>query len=168
MWPLYVPLYGGKGSILSWVTFSTNPAPAASLYGELSWIKPSLPGKYYADGFTNEMDIVGSIYQPPGTNPVLQINLGAVTFEGGNLTRSFTNSVTLGPKNQLINLTTNQPLLLKITLPTGLLSGTVKLKDGGLDKKLSFKGAILQRQNLAAGFFLGTNQSGSVDLEPAP
>jgi len=48
------------------------------------------------------------------------------------------------------------------------LSGTVKLNDSGVSKKLSFKGAVLQRQNIAAGFFLGTNQSGSVRLEPLP
>jgi len=168
MWPLYVALYGGKGSILSWVTVSTNAAPADSLYGELSWIKPSLPGRYYPSGFTNEMDIVGSLYQPPGTNSVLQFETGTVTFEGGNLTSAYSNTIALGPKNKLINLTTNQPLSLKVAVPTGLLSGTVKLNDSGVSKKLSFKGAVLQRQNIAAGFFLGTNQSGSVRLEPLP
>ena len=166
--PLYAALYRGKGSILSWVGFSTNPAPAASLYGELSWIKPSLPGKYYPDGFTNEMDIVGSIYLPPKTNAVLELDMGSVTFEGGNLTTPFTNTVMLAPKNQFINLTTNQPLVLKLSPPAGLLNGTVKLKDNDVDKKLSFKGAVLQRQNMAAGFFLSTNQSGSVLLEPSP
>jgi plastocyanin len=168
LWPLYVPLYGGKGSLLSWVGFSNAPAPAASLYGEMSWIKPSLPGRLYPEGFTNELDLVGSVYQPPGTNRVLQLDMGVVTFEGGDLTGAHTNLVTLGPKNQLTSLSTNQSLVVKIALPTGLLSGTLKLNDGGQNKKLSFKGAILQRQNLAAGFFLSTNRSGSVQLRSLP
>jgi len=168
-WPLYASLYGGKGSLLSWVTLITDPAPAASLYGDLSWIKPSLPGaKYYSGGFTNQLDLEGSIYVPPGTNKVLDIDNGTISFADGNLSEEFTNVVTLGPNNKVINLTTNQPLVLTITLPTGLFKGTVTLNDAGAKKLLRFNGALLQRQNLGAGLFLGTNQSGSVQFEPAP
>ncbi|MGH8247131.1 MAG: InlB B-repeat-containing protein, partial [Gammaproteobacteria bacterium] len=47
-WPLYVALYGGKGSILSGVTNVTDPPPAASLLGDMTWTKPPLPAaKYY-------------------------------------------------------------------------------------------------------------------------
>jgi hypothetical protein len=166
LWPLYVSLYGGKGSILSWVSLSTNPAPEASLYGELNWSKPAqTAAKYYPDGFNAEMDIVGSIYHAPGTNRVLEIDMGIVSFEGGNLTEELENMVTLGANNKVTNLTTNRPLTLKIAVPTGLFSGTLKTDDGGVKKTLTFKGAILQRQNLGAGFFLGTDESGSVHLE---
>jgi len=169
LWPLYIALYGGKGSILSWVSLSTNPAPEASLYGDLSWSKPALPGaKYYPDGFTIGMDIVGSIYQAPGTNRVLEMDMGIVSFEGGNLTEELENMVTLGANNKVTNLTTDQPLTLKIAVPTGLYSGNVKADDGGVKKTLTFKGVILQRQNLGGGFFLGTDKSGSVHLEPTP
>src|SRR5204863_8465106 len=106
MWPLYVPLYSGKGSILSWVQVSTNAAPEASLYGELSWIKPALPtAKYYREGFTNEMDLAGSIYLRPTTNKVLAFGPGTFSVAGGNLSSSFTNQVELGLKNVLTNLT---------------------------------------------------------------
>lgn len=37
--PLFVPLYGGKGSVWSWLSFDTNQ-PASGLGGWLSWIKP--------------------------------------------------------------------------------------------------------------------------------
>jgi uncharacterized repeat protein (TIGR02543 family) len=169
LWPLYLALYGGKGSILSWVSLSTNPAPEDSVFGELSWIKPASTGaRYYAAGFTNQMDIVGSIYQPPGTNKVLQIDMGTASFDGGNLTAALTNVVRLEPNNKLKNLTTNQPLVVNIALPTGLFSGSVKAEDGGVKKTLMFKGALLQHQNLGAGFFLSTNKSGTVRLESAP
>jgi hypothetical protein len=91
-----------------------------------------------------------------------------VSFEGGNLTEELENMVTLGANNKVTNLTTDQPLTLKIAVPTGLYSGNVKADDGGVKKTLTFKGVILQRQNLGGGFFLGTDKSGSVHLEPTP
>ena len=169
LWPLYVALYGGKGSILSWVSLSTNPAPAASLSGELSWSKPALPGaKYYPDGFTTGLDIVGSLYQAPGANRVLEMEMGIVSFEGGNLAAPLENMVTLEANNKVTNLTTDQPLTVKIAVPTGLFSGRLRADNGGVMKTLTFRGVVLQRQNLGAGFFLGTDVSGSVHLEPAP
>jgi hypothetical protein len=35
-------------------------------------------------------------------------------------------------------------------------------------KPITVNGIVLQNQNFGAGFFLGTNQSGSVLLSPAP
>jgi len=167
-WPLYAALYGGKGSILSWVSVSTNAAPEASLQGELSWIKPTLPrARYYASGFTNEMEMVGSIYQPPRGTKVLPSDRASISFQGGNLTSALTNIVRLESNNKVTNLTSNRALTLSIALPTGLFTGSLKANDGAI-KTLKFKGAVLQRQNLGAGFFLGTNESGSVGLEPLP
>jgi plastocyanin len=169
MWPLYLPLYSGKGSILSWVQVSTNAAPEASLYGELSWIKPALPtAKYYREGFTNEMDLAGSIYVHPTTNKVLAFGPGTFSVAGGNLSSSFTNQVELGLKNVLTNLTPAQPLALKITPASGLFQGTIKVTDGGAIKTLKYKGALLQHQGRGAGFFLGVDKSGPARLEPAP
>ena len=34
--------------------------------------------------------------------------------------------------------------------------------------KTKFQGAVLQKQNRGAGFFIGNTQSGTVDLTPAP
>ena len=147
----------------------TNPAPDDSLYGDLSWIKPTLStARFYATGFTNMLDLEGSLYQPPGTNKVLQIGLGTITFDGGNLTQHFTNVATLSMNNKVINLTTRQPLVLNLNLPTGLFSGSVTVMDGALAKKLMFKGALLQHQNFGAGYFPGLDETGAVEFEPAP
>jgi len=168
-WPLYVSLYGGKGSILSGVTVATNPPPAASLAGFVTWTKPPLLGaRYNPTGFTNRLALEGSIYHPPGTNKVLQIDMGMIRFDGGGLIDTFTNMVTLGTNNKVSNLTTNQPLVMTLTLPTGLFNGTATLTNQGMRQKLTFKGALLQREDLGAGFFLGPSTSGSVLLEAAP
>jgi len=61
-WPLYVPLYAGKGSLLSWVTF-TN-APIYKLTGNVSWIKTNASGLYYINGFTNSLTVYGGSRHP--------------------------------------------------------------------------------------------------------
>jgi len=148
---------------------ATDPPPAASLAGSVTWTKPPLPtARYSPTGFTNTLALEGAIYQPPGTNKVMQIDMGAIRFDGGGLGGTFTNMVMLGSNNKVINLTTNQPLVMTLTLPTGLFNGTATLTDNGVVKKLTFKGALLQRQDLGGGFFLGPNQSGSVLFEAAP
>jgi predicted pyridoxine 5'-phosphate oxidase superfamily flavin-nucleotide-binding protein len=49
-WPLYVALYGGKGSLLSAVTL-TN-LPTEDMEGEFRWIKPALAAtRFYSNGF---------------------------------------------------------------------------------------------------------------------
>ena len=52
------------------------------------------------------------------------------------------------------------------TVITGRLQGAVTLTNAGQRVTRAFKGAVLQRQNLGSGFFLGTNQSGRVYLGP--
>lgn len=171
-WPLYVQLYGGKGSILSWVGF-TNP-PLDGFNGPLSWIKPSgLPlslKKYYGMGFTNDTSINGSYYLPPVglTNRVLNFTNGIVSLQNGNLTQPITNSVVLQPNNKVVNQTNISPnkLLLTIVPSSGLFSGTVVVP--GTNKIIAFKGVLQQTQNFGAGFFLGTNQSGRVFFGPQP
>jgi hypothetical protein len=166
-WPWYASLYGGKGSVLSWVTLSTNAPPSGSLTGELSWIKLTMPTpKLYTNGFTNQVPLIGSIYQPPGTNRILMFTNAEVDFYGGNLSDPFTNLVALRANNTVSNRTAIQPLTLTFTLPSGAFNGSATVLDGVRKRTLPFKGAVLQRQNYGAGFFLGTNQSGRVLLRP--
>ena len=61
-WPLYVPLYQGKGSLLGWVTF-TN-LPTLKLTGDVSWIKTNASGAYYTNGFTNTVTVYGGSRHP--------------------------------------------------------------------------------------------------------
>jgi len=43
-WPLYVPLYTGKGMLISWVQFETNGS--RSLNGDAVWTRNPVPGRY--------------------------------------------------------------------------------------------------------------------------
>ena len=163
-WPLYMPLYAGKGSVLSWATVADSNSN--NLTGLLSWIKPTLPlTRYCPGGFTNETPLMGSIYVAPATtNRVLNITNAVVLLARGNLGQPFTNNVVLGTDNKVRNTSSNS-LVLTIALPTGLFTGTVT--EPGTGRTILVRGALLQKQVLGCGFFLGTNQSGRVTIEPA-
>ena len=124
-WPVFIPLYGGKGSVLSWTTFADGGSNI--LTGLLSWIKPTLPlTRYYPGGFTNETQLMGSLYVVPlTTNRVLNLTNAFVVLTGGNLSQPFTNNVVLGLDNKVTNTSSNS-LVLTITLPKGLFSGTAQ------------------------------------------
>jgi len=168
-WPLYASLNQGQGSILGWITVTTNSAPGSpSMSGSLSWIKLRRPAdKFYPNGFTNDTILSGSAYVAPGTNQVLATNFWQVSFHGGNLTQDYTNVVFLTPNNKLTNWPSSQaPLGFTLKAATGQFSGNVKLHDAGLEHSLDFRGVLLQGLNMGGGFFIGTSQSGQFLLRP--
>jgi hypothetical protein len=159
-WPLFVPLYGGGGSVLSWVIFLDSSE--ASFTGVATWIKSARPGAViYPGGFTVQRDFSGSSYRPPtnATERVLALLSGAVGFSAGNLTMPFENEVVLGEGNRVANLGAND-LTLSIARASGLFSGSVT--PPGATRSVSFRGALHQKQNYGSGFFLGADQSGRV------
>ncbi len=160
-WPLYVPLYGGQGSVFSWLTFATN-APGPDLSGNLTWIKPAIANaRYYPGGFTNNAPAMGSRYSTPGggTN-VLGLTNAEVVLLGGNLAQSITNLITVDANS---HVTSSNKLSLAFSLSTGSFSGTTV--DPTTLKPIPFSGVVLQDQALGSGFFLGTNQGGAVLLQ---
>ncbi len=158
-WPLYVPLYKGKGSLISWVNFTNQPE--SDLFGLFNWFKRAQAAKYYAAGFTNEALLVGSRFIPGTTNNILGLSNALVSFLGGNLSADFTNAIAIDGKNKVTNLGSNK-LSLSLNKSSGTFSGSVTPPAGG--KALSFSGAILQKQTNGAGFLLGTNRSSRVEL----
>jgi hypothetical protein len=164
--PLYASLYSGKGFLLGWMLFDTNEPPY-DLHGLFSWIKQAQPGvPYYPFGLTNELEAVGSRYTPPAaTNRVINLTNGVVVFEGGNLSAPFTNLVMLTVSNKFVDLSPSNRLSMTLMVSNGVLSGSVKVP--GTTRTNKFNGVLLQNQNIGAGYFLGTNQSGGVWLGPA-
>ena len=131
-----------------------------------SWIKPTNSASaYYPGGFTNVGEIAGSAYR---TNyPILALpdGSGLMVFNGGNLAAPVINEVLLTTANQFSNLSAN-PMAVTVNLTNGYLSGWFKVPESGQTNQ--FKGVLLQNENVGAGYFLGTNQSGRVLLVPAP
>ena len=169
-WPVYIPLYVKKGSLSGWVTF-TNVVGVSDLGGTLSWFKPPVPAaKFYPNGFTTEIMLLGSEYTaPPVGTPALDVTNTAcnilVTLGEGNLDLFASNSVTLTAAKKVSLCVTNS-FKLTITPNTGLFSGS--FINPATHKSTVFQGALFQKQNIGAGFFLGTNQTGFVTVEPSP
>jgi cyclophilin family peptidyl-prolyl cis-trans isomerase len=161
-WPLYIPLYKGKGALVSWVGFDTNQ-PDTDFSGLLNWFKQSQPAaKYFPLGFTNESTIAGSRFTKPApTNWVLNLTSAVAGFTNGNLAANFTNHIAIDAKGKVLDLGTNK-LRLSASKSSGLFSGSVT--PHGATKAVSFKGAVLQKQTNGSGFFLGSNQSGRVTI----
>jgi hypothetical protein len=165
-WPLYIPLYGGKGALLGWVNFTNQPS--TDFEGLISWIKPALPGTaLYPDGFSSESALLGSRYRPPSgnTNRLLELSNAVVIVTGGNLATSYTNDVQVGSSGKITNSGPDR-VVMTFSAGTGLFSGSFTPQGG--TKATSIRGAALQKANFASGFFLGTNQSGRVSLEAQP
>ncbi len=160
-WPLYAPLYGGVGSLLSWITITNGDLSGA----HVSWIKPAqAQAKFYPSGFTNdEFFALGSAYRSSATNRVIAVTNGIVLFTGGNLPASITNDVTLSPANKVTGTNVNK-LAFTIVQPSGLFSGTITVP--GATRGVPFKGALLQDGSFGSGYFLGTNRSGRVWFGP--
>ena len=164
-WPLYLNLYKGKGTLLSRLVFDTNQ-PNTDVSGLMNWFKRTQVAKYFGAGFTNESMIVGSQFiAPTGTNRLLALTTGVAGFTNGNLVADFANDVTVDAAGKVTNQGANK-LSLSLSKSSGLMSGSATPPAGG--KTVSFKGAILQKQNRGSGYFLGTNASGRVSLDPSP
>jgi hypothetical protein len=138
-WPLFVPLYKGKGLLMAWVSFVNRPND--DLHGGLNWIKqPDLLSKYYAAGFTFEGNAVGSLFAPPSA---LILNAQAARLQSGNNPNAVVTS-------------------LQVSSSTGTFKGNLMDKTTG--KPSAFQGALLMKSDTGYGFILGTGQSMPVVL----
>jgi hypothetical protein len=161
-WPLFAPLYSGKGLLIGWINFDTNQ-PASDLSGVVNWIKLPQTAKYYGGGFdfSEGIQAVGSRYKVTSGVPLVNWTDGQIILQGGNLTDSITNGLSISANNAISG--TNK-LSLAFTPTTGLFQGSVLNPVTG--KSVAVKGALLQKQSLGYGYFLGTNQTGGVFLGP--
>jgi hypothetical protein len=165
-WPLYASLYSGQGALLGWVGFANQPA--TDFDGLMSWNKPAMPTAiFYPGGFSTEAALLGSRYTAPvgPTNRVLNLSNAVVLLSGGNLSPSFTNDVILGLSSKVTNASPHN-LALNFALSSGLFSGSFIPTNE--TRAILLKGAVLQKANYGAGYFLGTNLSGRVSFEAGP
>jgi hypothetical protein len=168
-WPFYAayasPPAGNGGAVVGWINFSNRPA--TDLGGTLYWFRPagSKP-TFYQNGFSNALPVIGSAYNPTN-KPLLSLTNAQVTLDGGNLPLSITNQINLSSNSVItvpITAANTNKLTLTITKATGAISGSFA---NPLKPKQTIKinGVLLQNQTNAAGYFLGTNQSGAFLLE---
>jgi hypothetical protein len=159
-WPMYIPLYSGNGSLMSWLAFASKTN--SDLSGTLSWIKPAgAKSKYYVGGFACDCDAFGSTYLR--TDPILNLPAASLAFYGGSLTSGITNSITIAPRNKVG--TPGKQLKLSFSASTGTFKGT--FLDPASGKPLPFSGTVFQKLNTAYGALFGIgDQTSEVSLTP--
>ncbi len=162
LWPLHVPLAGGRGMLLGWITVSKDPNLDA--FGELIWHKPLSPqDRYYPAGFSTRRLLFGNLYTPAGSIATSGgRNVGGM-LSGGNLDK-----VVLG--DSVLPLTSASPLYATLSRfnwtfrpDSGFVEGS--FIHPATQQETSFRGALLQKRGWTSGYFLGQNHSGVVHLQ---
>jgi len=161
-WPFYISLYQGEGAIYSWLQL--NGSVDEDVSGDVTWIRPAVPGAwYYPDGFALLVQADGSDYvRPPKGVRILNVANAQIQFNWGDLYQNFTNHVFLDDRNRVLNYSANG-LNMKFSLSKGTYRGSVL--DPSTWTWFRFQGVVLQRYDLAPGYFLGWDESGEVWLE---
>ncbi len=161
MWAVYVPLYGGKGSLSGWVAF--HPQEASDLAGQLQWSKPGATrAGLSSGGFNRTMSLLGVRYVPaPADAGTVTASRAAVAFSGGTLPELVANVVTFDAHRKItVVFDGGNKLKINLVLATGLFSGS--FVHPVTHATTAFEGAWLQRLNLGSGFFTEAGRSGHV------
>jgi len=162
MWPFYVSLYSGKGSLFGWLSFTNDTD--RDIEGVVNWTKPAQPGAVsYPAGLAltgaKGLETLGSRFNGTNGFRVLTLTNGVLVLDNGNLLSGLTNGFMLGNNNVA---TGSNGLSITFDSGTGLFSGGLTTAQNlGL---IRVGGAVLQKQNAGYGQFPGTNQIGSVFL----
>ena len=89
----------------------------------------------------------------------------ATALDGGNLPFAITNQITLTPTNTIIVTGPNaNKLTITINAKTGAVAGSFA-RPSNPSQTIKINGVPLQNQTNAVGYFLGTNQSGTLLLQ---
>jgi hypothetical protein len=174
-WPLFDTPTGPHSVVAGWVTMTNAPvvfdseSVPSDLNADLLWNRPANPkSQFFPAGFNTRLTLLGSKYTvpAPGTSilPVMDTTCNTwVVFGGGNLPGIVTNTVTLAITDQVIDCGGGS-LSLTVTPSKGSFSGVFVPQ--GTTKKLRLGGLFLQNGAVGGGYFVGTNTTGYVTVEP--
>ncbi len=162
-WTLFDLLYGKKthGTIAGTMTFEALPGSDAD--GAINWIKPpQATGVYYPTGFAASTNLMAAKYAAAPFTTGTGIAIG-----GGNLpVDDVTDSLTISSKDKVTVTGADAGVKVTLTLAKGAFTGTF-LDPADNNAKTSFGGVIYEKPAAEGfGLFLGTDQSGSVDISP--
>jgi hypothetical protein len=158
-WPLYIPLYGGAGSLVGNLT--VDPAADKAVSGTVTWFKPAgARSKNYPNGFTLDTAAQGSVYQFTKGTPVLDLPSGQLLLQGATFPDGVTDDVTVSSRNQITSTTGNLNMRLKVSPKNGMIKGSIS--DPTTSRKIPVNAVVIQRAAYAEGFFLDSNESGLI------
>jgi|GEM_PF-3859963 len=180
-WPLYIPLVAGKGSLSGVVTFRDVAATSDCDALQMDWFKPAntLPGALYPAGWMDGLhpQLVGSKFVLPlpaahqsvlpGLSNTPGVANATFAFElGGLADPGFTQGVNINDRNRVVPIQLGPQRMQATLAPTGLFTG--RFLHPVSHQSVVFRGAVLQKQSLGAGYFIGLGAAGGVTLTPLP
>jgi hypothetical protein len=156
--PIYIPLYGKKGSISG--LLNIDQMKATPLTGNLNWFKPSVKSGFYTAGFAGVTAVEGTLYVAPPAQPqIFPDGPATLAISGGGVTVNPTQKPLEVNANKVS--TTDGERFQMSFAKSGLFSGTFYDANG---KGWKFNGAVLQQAGLGGGLFKGAGQVGNIDL----
>jgi hypothetical protein len=170
---LYTTLpYKKPGTLLGTIVFQGIPGESDCL-GSLTWTKPAQTTvQRYQAGFSTLPTLVGGRYVPPakgenaidfGQQPITAADFGAVA---GDLPGRFDDHISISNASVVHETSSlTDKLTVKINPATGLITGSFTTNffaspTGQKNITVTLGGAIVQKQGIAGGFFLGPEHSG--------
>jgi hypothetical protein len=164
----YAAPYKGLGRVFGWLQF-TNEETNSIRGPQVYWLRNEDSTLPYPEGFSLVLSAFGSTYTQPITTPVLGFTNGVASFYAGDLFSDETATwqfakVLLRPPATFRPLQEADKVDLKVNKKTGVLSGGFRNVMTG--ERAPIKGVVLQKQNLAQGFFLSSGASGAFSLVP--
>jgi len=174
-WPVYRAL-GKTGSVIGFATFRNVANVSDVDASNLQWFHTAkVNATRYPNGWSNGIfvHLAGAKYTAPtrrAPGPVLPGLPAAdadgnaeLTLSDGGLGNATVVALSIDANNRPTVITTPGPKF-KLAAKTGLLGGSFIHPTNG--KKVSFGGAVLQKQQIGGGFFLGPLEGGAVVLVP--
>ncbi len=154
--PLYITLYKKKGALSGRLTL-LETSSSNHVEGTLLWFRTSGIG---------HTTVLGSRYTAPPTRPsVLDAPSALLDFtvaSGDILTEPPTKSLSLSSRNR-VTINTPEKFSLSLNSKTGLFTGTFLDTSG---KTRTYRGILLQQQNIGHGYYKGIAHPGTITLTP--
>ena len=159
---------GATDRSLEQFSFAINPASAIWM-DRLSGSGPRFPTRKFSPTVSSQNTLLGSTYVRPLGEPVLVVPTGEqnvlVNLGEGDLESELQKPATLEVNNRVVIPDSNtERLRVTVSASSGALRGSFIHPVTGRPTRHS--GVVFQKQNLAEGYFLGTEQAGFVSVVP--
>ena len=172
-WPLFRLLHDGKGSLSGNVTLADMATSDVS--ATLRWFRPAIAGRFPSGWPTGlDVDLLGSHYTRPVAPSLgaavprvlaaLDVSLGAATVNANDASFTATWPALVATSGNVTPApaATDKSLRGIVELKTGIHSGTFKRGQ----TTISYRGAVLQKEGIFAGYYLTPDDGGRIRLAP--
>lgn len=167
--PVYLVMANAPAGSVAAGTMTFRATGMSDLDGGIVWKKAARPADpLYAAGFTAALPVVGSRYAAPAPgrralDPAAPSLAATAALGDGNLSEPISVGTVVTAANRIVMSTPGAPNLSAAINPANGVVAGVFLHPGS-KRARAVRGAVLQKQNAAFGFFPGVDESGYFSL----